>query len=85
MNCRASTRRIGIHEHIDAGYVPETEPVFLSRLLDSIEILTRNPHVHIRGETRLFWVPLEDVNENTHASHNAVGNARTAKSCVKTP
>jgi len=85
MNCRASTRRIGVYKHVDAGDVAEAEPVLLCRLGDSIEIFARNPYVDIRGEARLFRIPLENVNENAHSTHDAVGNACRAQSCVKAP
>jgi hypothetical protein len=85
MNRRAGERLIGIYKHVDAGHVPETEPVPLGRPRDSIQILPCDPHVHIRGEARLFWILLENMNENAHAPDDAVRKARAAKNGVKTP
>src|SRR5579872_2637794 len=85
MNCRAIRGRIDIYKHIDAGRVPETESVLLRSLRDSIKILARNPNVHIRSEASLLRIPLENVDENAHATHYAVRNAGGAKSCVKAP
>jgi hypothetical protein len=85
MNCRAGTGRIGIYKHVDAGHVPETESILLRRLRDSIQILPRDAHVHVRGKARLFRIPLENVNENAQAADHAVGNSYAAQSGMKTP
>jgi hypothetical protein len=63
--------------------MPVAKTRFAGGFRDSVEVVARDPHIHVRRQTRLFRISCKNVNEHSHSTHNPVWNSRIVKRLVK--